>query len=163
MATLTKTDLTITPTGAALGAIVTGIDVSYPVSPGVVLELKQALSDYHLLIFKNQTLTEVQLLKFATSFGNIFIPPGEVPVLGSKPHIPPVVVTIANAAPEYGSDGLLDNWELLPHSDHQWTPSPSSGSLLYAVEVPAQGGDTQWIDLIQAYEELDKASDISHH
>jgi taurine dioxygenase len=156
MSTLIATDVTITPTGGALGAIVTGLDASRPISSDMILQLKRALQDHHILIFKNQNLSEFQLFEFATYFGDLFVPPENVPVLGSKPGSPPWVVTIANAAPEYGTGGaLLDNVELTPHSDHQWTPRPSSGSLLYALEVPQRGGDTQWINLVQAYEALD--------
>lgn len=156
MPSLTATELTITPTGGALGATVTGLDASRPISSATILQLKHALRDRHILIFKHQNLSELQLFEFATYFGDLFVPPENVPVLGSKPGNPPWVVTIANAAPEYGSGGaLLDNVELTPHSDHQWTPRPSSGSLLYALEVPQQGGDTQWINLVQAYEALD--------
>lgn len=152
-------DVTITSTGGALGAIVTGLDVGRPVAPTVILQLKQALCEHHILILKHQSMTEAQLLRFSTYFGDVFTPPSEVPVLGSIAGITPAVVTIANAAPEYGSSGaLLHNSELLPHSDHQWTPCPSSGSLLYALEVPDRGGDTQWVNLIQAYEELDAAA-----
>ena len=43
-------------------------------------------------------------------------------------------------------------------SDHQWTPYPSSGSLLYALEVPDQGGDTYWLNLNLAYETLDEST-----
>jgi taurine dioxygenase len=155
MPTLTPTSFAITPTNAALGAVVSGLDASQPVAPDIILQLKQALQDYHVLIFHNQTLTDAQLLEFSTYFGDVFFPPADIPVLGSKPaELPPAVVTIANAAPEL-SENLLENYELLPHSDHQWTPRPSSGSLLYATEVPEQGGNTHWFNLAQAYAELD--------
>src|SRR5690606_4377625 len=42
------------------------------------------------------------------------------------------------------------------HSDHQWTPTPSAGSLLYALEVPEQGGETSWTNLALAYSALDE-------
>lgn len=159
MLTLTSTTCEIFPTGGALGAFVTGFDARQPATPEMILRLKQALRDYQILIFKHQTLSEEQLLVFATYFGSIFVPPSDVPVLGSKPGNPPVVVTIANAAPEYSSgESFLDNRELLPHSDHQWTPYPSSSSMLHAIDVPAKGGDTEWINLIRAYAELDEAT-----
>lgn len=159
MLILTSKTFEITPTGGALGAFITGFDASQPVTPEMILRLKQALHDYHILIFKDQTLCEEQLLDFATYFGSIFVPPSDIPVLGSKPGNPPLVVTIANAALEYRQgESFLDSRELLPHTDHQWTPYPSSGSMLYAIDVPAKGGDTQWINLVRAYAELDEAT-----
>ncbi len=154
--TQVETHCKITPTGSALGAVVTGLDVSLPIQPDKILLLKEALLEYKLLIFKNQSLNDKNLIRFATYFGAIFTPPSDSPVLGSHTGENPIVVTIANAAPEYGEKAYLSNQEVLPHSDHQWTPYPSSGSMLYAIEIPKIGPDTQWTNLIQAYSELDK-------
>lgn len=74
MPTLTPTSFAITPTNAALGAVVSGLDASQPVAPDIILQLKQALQDYHVLIFHNQTLTDAQLLEFSTYFGDVFFP-----------------------------------------------------------------------------------------
>ena len=139
----------VTSTGSALGAVVTGLDTRRPLTPDSVFQLKQALNDYHILIFKDQDVSEAELVAFATYFGPLFVPPVEVPVLGSAEGTPSVV-TIANTA-----NGLLGNRELSAHIDHHWTPYPSSGSFLYALEVPLQGGDTHWTNLVRAYETLD--------
>lgn len=148
--------ITITPTDGALGAIIAGVDASRPVEPQVILQLKQAWRDYHLLIFKDQTLTEEQLLAFANYFGDIFQQPAYIPKGKLEPILPPLVLTISNAAYEESSVNLRPgNIELLPHIDHHWLPAPSSGSFLYAVEVPEKGPDTYWINLVQAYEELE--------
>ncbi|MUG93506.1 TauD/TfdA family dioxygenase [Scytonema sp. UIC 10036] len=157
--TLTTSRIAISPTTGALGAIVTGVDASRPVEPEVILQLKQAWRDYHLLIFQNQTLTEEQLLAFANYFGDIFQQPAYIPKGQSEPILPPLVLTLSNAAYEESSVNLRPgNIELLPHIDHHWLPAPSSGSLLYAVEVPEGGPDTYWVNLVRAYEELDDAT-----
>ena len=54
--------------------------------------------------------------------------------------------------------GVLGHHELSAHADHHWTPVPSAGSFLYALEVPRVGGDTTWIDLAAAYDALDDAT-----
>lgn len=153
MSTLTLTEFKITPLNAPLGAVVTGLDASQLVAPLVILQLKQALRNYHILIFKNQKLTEEQLLNFAFYFGSLFVPPDDIPVLASQPGVTPVVIPISNVDGGYTGTG-----ELSFHSDHKWTPYPSSGSLLYALEVPTQGGDTYWLNLNLAYETLDDAT-----
>lgn len=152
MPTLTLTNFKITPIDAPLGAVVTGLDASQPVVPEVILQLKQALRDYHILIFKEQKLFDVQLLDFAFYFGSLYVPPDDIPVLASKPGVTPVVIPISNVDGGYTGSG-----EIPFHSDHQWTPYPSSGSLLYALEVPDQGGDTYWLNLNLAYETLDES------
>lgn len=147
------TEIQITPLDAALGAVVTGLDARQPVAPETILLLKQALRDRHILIFKHQTLSEQQLLDFSFYFGTLFVPPDDIPVLASKPGVVPVVVSIANIEGGYTGTG-----EISFHADHHWTPYPSSGSLLYALEVPEQGGDTSWLNLNLAYEALDEAT-----
>ncbi|MBD2691192.1 TauD/TfdA dioxygenase family protein [Anabaena catenula] len=151
MPTLTLTNFEITPINAPLGAIVTGLDARNPLAPEVILQLKQALRDYHILIFKNQNLNDEQFLNFAFNFGSLFVPPDDIPVLASQPGITPVIIPVSNVDGGYTGTG-----ELAFHSDHKWTPYPSSGSLLYALEVPSKGGDTSWLNLISAYETLDE-------
>lgn len=151
MPTLTLTNLEITPINAPLGAIVTGLDARNPLAPEAILQLKQALRDYHILIFKNQNLNDEQFLNFAFNFGSLFVPPDDIPVLASQPGITPVIIPVSNVDGGYTGTG-----ELAFHSDHKWTPYPSSGSLLYALEVPSEGGDTSWLNLISAYETLDE-------
>jgi taurine dioxygenase len=140
----------LTPTGTPLGAIVNDLDAARALSPEVILALKQGLLDHHILIFKNQDLSEPQFKDFASYFGSVFAPPSDVPVLASKDGgATPDIVLVANI-----EGGYTGNGELTPHSDHHWTPYPSSGSLLYALEIPAVGGDTSFYNMHLAYEML---------
>jgi taurine dioxygenase len=140
--------------GAALGAVVGGIDVSRPVSPSVILELKRGLLESHILVLQGQDLSEQQLKAFATYFGSVFQSPPDIPVLASPLGAnAPEVVLVANIEGGYTGHG-----ELSPHSDHHWTPYPSAGSLLYALEVPPSGGDTSFYNMQLAYETLDAAT-----
>ncbi|MBS1211802.1 MAG: taurine dioxygenase, partial [Proteobacteria bacterium] len=119
-----------------------------------VLTLKRIWAEHLVLIFKDQVLSDQQYLDFATYFGNIFYPPDDVPVLASGPDGQvPAIIPVANIEGGYTGTG-----ELAPHSDHHWTPYPSKGSFLYALEVPATGGDTHWSNLYRVYEDLDEAT-----
>jgi taurine dioxygenase len=143
----------LTPTGGPLGATVGQLDGSQSLSPEVILALKQGLLDHHILVFKNQDLSEPQFKDFAAYFGSVFLPPADVPVLASAAGgATPEIVLVANI-----EGGYTGNGELTPHSDHHWTPYPSSGSLLYALEIPAQGGDTSFYNMHLAYETLSDA------
>jgi taurine dioxygenase len=153
MTTSTLTKFQITPLDAPLGAVVTGLDASQAVAAEVILQLKKALRDYHILIFKQQNLNDQQFLDFAFYFGDLYVPPDEIPVLASQSGVTPVIIPISNVDGGYTGTG-----ELAFHSDHHWTPRPSSGSLLYALEVPKQGGNTYWLNLNLAYETLDNST-----
>lgn len=142
--------LRLTPTGTALGAVVSGVDGTRALKVDDVLSLRRGLLDHHLLIYKKQDLSEPQFKAFATYFGAIFQPPADVPVLASQADgATPEIVRVSNI------DGYTGTGELSPHSDHHWTPFPSAGSLLYALEVPAEGGDTSFYNMHLAYETLD--------
>lgn len=143
--------VTLQPTGSALGAVAADLDLGAALAPPQILALKNALLEHHVLIFKGQDLSEQQLKAFATYFGSIFAPPADVPVLASNEGgATPEVVLVANVEGGYTGSG-----ELSPHSDHHWAPQPSSGSLLYALEVPERGGDTSFYNMNLAYETLD--------
>jgi len=144
----------ITPLGGALGAVVQGFDGTRPLDAETVLALKAALRDHHILIFKNQTLTDEQFLHLTSYFGAIYQPPANAPVLGSDASgRAPDIVLVANV-----DNGVLGSHELAAHSDHHWTPQPSAGSFLYALEVPKIGGATTFYNLAAAYEALDAAT-----
>jgi taurine dioxygenase len=154
MAVSVESSQLLTPTGGALGAVVHGVDASAPLPPHAVLALKQGLLDHHILIFQGQDLSEDQFKSFATYFGSIFTPPADVPVLASKEGgLTPEIVLVANV-----DGGYTGHQELSAHSDHHWAPLPSQGSLLYALEVPARGGDTSFYNMHLAYTTLDAAT-----
>lgn len=141
----------IVPLVAPLGAEVHGLDGRVDPTPEQILALKQALRDHHILIFKNQDLDDAQFLHFTSWFGSVFQPHPDFAVLSSGTDgKAPDIVKVANTG-----DGELGNFALPAHSDHQWTPTPSAGSLLYALEVPQEGGETSWTNLALAYSALD--------
>jgi len=147
--------LRISPLDAPLGALVEGFDVRATPSGAQLIALKAALRDHHILVFRGQQPDDEAFLHFSGYFGSVFTPPRDAPVLGSDAQgIAPDIVLVSNA----DEDGVLGHAELTAHSDHHWTPLPSSGSLLYALEIPPAGGDTTWFNLVKAYEALDAAT-----
>ncbi|WGS51801.1 TauD/TfdA family dioxygenase [Paraburkholderia sp. D15] len=131
-----------------------GLDATRELAAHQLLALRQGLLDHRILVFRGQQLDDPQFRRLATYFGSVYTPPRNAPVLGSDAAgVVPDIVVVSNV-----DDGLLGNHDLPAHSDHHWTPEPSSGSLLYALEVPGDGGDTSWTDLVAAYEALDEAT-----
>ena len=140
---------------APLGAVFNGLDAREPLNGQQALAVKKALRERHIVVLRQQRLDDEQFLRLARSFGDVFQPPSDVPVLASDPYggNTPAIVKVSNV-----DDGVLGNHELSAHADHHWTPVPSSGSLLYALEVPRSGGETTWINLAAAYDALDDAT-----
>ena len=58
--------------------------------------------------------------------------------------------------------GGLGDGELQWHSDQSYMLQPATGAMLYALELPPEGGTTSWVDLCAAYSRAarsDKALD----
>ena len=143
-------DPSIRPTGAPVGAEVE-IDLCLDPAPESIRAILRALHDHHVLLFRDQALSEARLIEVASWFGPIYRPPAGLPMLGGADQ--PAVVKLSNT-----EDGGVAGSEPLPmHSDLHNMPFPADLSVLYAVDVPAAGGETSWSNLHQAYDELEPA------
>ena len=130
------------PIGATLGAEVSGIDLTTPLAQDVVDELRRALLEHELLVFRDQPMTPAQHVALTERFG----PAGIHPLMAPNPDFPGVEHV------ERGLDatGFENAW----HSDISWHPTPSMGTILHALVVPPTGGDTLFADAVAAYETL---------
>ncbi len=142
-------ELEIIPTGAALGAEVRDLDLSTDLLPHAVEILKNAFLEYSVLIFRGQQLTQPEQVRFTNNFGK------PVPHVREQPdrEVPEIFV-ISNVSEGGTSIGSLGNSALPFHSDLSYMPEPGTISILYAVEVPANGGDTSWASSYAAYDAL---------
>lgn len=133
----------VRPVSPALGAEIDGLDLSQPLDPATVAELRQARLEYLVLFFRNQTLSPAQQLAFARQFGELDIYP-MVEGLAAYPEL----VEVRKEADETVNFGGL--W----HSDTSYLPEPPSGAVLYATEIPPVGGDTLFANMYLAYDAL---------
>ena len=142
-------DLEIIPTDAVLGAEVCGLELSVDLLPDVVQTLEDAFLEYSVLIFRGQQLSQAEQVRFTNYFGK------PVPHVREQPdqEVPEIFV-ISNVNEGGTSMGALGNCELPFHSDLSYMPEPGTISILYAVEVPASGGDTSWASSYAAYDAL---------
>jgi taurine dioxygenase len=134
------------PLSAALGAEVTGIDLSRPLEPHVMAKLKQAWHTYSLLLFRDQTISADDQKRFASFFGE-FQTPHAGPQMGQETLI------IGNVTVN-GVAGELPLGEMQFHQDRCYSERPTLGSILYALEVPSKGGNTKWASMYRAYDTL---------
>ena len=102
-----------------------------------------------LLVFRGQSLTEEQQVCFSLYFGD---PAPHVRDQRERPV--PEIFVISNVSENGEAIGALGSGELTFHSDLSYLPCPGSFSIVYAVEVPRVGGDTQWANAYAAYDAL---------
>ena len=139
--------------GGALGAEVSGIDLSRPVAAETFAEIRKAWLDHLVLRFRGQTLSDPQLMAFSELFGELD-PPGPNPY--GKPFLPehPEMNVISNIKMEGAPIGGLGDGEAIWHADMTYVESPPMAAILHALEVPPSGGDTYWANMYSAYEKL---------
>lgn len=137
--------IAVRPLSGALGAEVSGVDLSKPVSDEVFAEILSAFHAHLVLFFRAQTMTREHLKTFSRRFGPLFRQPN-IEAMADDPD----VVAVLKEADETGISTFGGTW----HSDLSYLEAPPMGSVLYAVEVPPQGGDTVWSNQYLAYETL---------
>lgn len=120
--------------------------------PETIRELKELWQSSPLLIFRRQILTEEELV----SFSNLF---GECEVVSRKdilsPYTPEIIYfSTLRYADGRNVGGFAGGEDVDWHSDQTFRPNPSTGAILYAVEVPRDGGDIYWADQYGAYDQL---------
>jgi taurine dioxygenase len=124
------------------------LDLSREPAPEVVHSILRAFERHHVLLFRGQSLSEARLLEVSGWFGPVYRPPPGFPMLGGAEQ--PAIVKLTNTA----EGGVAGRGALPMHSDLHNMPCPADASLLYALEVPEDGGETSWSNLHQAYQEL---------
>lgn len=70
----TATTLEIVATGAALGAQVLGIDLSKPIDEAIREQLRAAKAEHLVLLFRDQNMSDQNILEFCEVFGGLQIP-----------------------------------------------------------------------------------------
>jgi taurine dioxygenase len=146
----------ITPLNAALGAVVSNIDLSRPLHRAQFDIVRRALDDRLVLLFRNQTLTDQQLVDFSKLFGELD-PPAVNPYGKTLHEAHPEINVISNVTVDGKPIGNLGAGEAVWHADMTYLDNPPKAAVLYALEIPDAGGATYFADMFAAYEALDDA------
>ena len=138
----------VRPTGAALGAEVTGVDLSAPLDTATVAELRSAWLDHLVLAFPGQALSHDDLERFTQYFGAFGDDPFIAPLPG-RPHI----IEVKRAAEEKAGV-FAAAW----HSDWSFQDTPPAATILHSKIIPPVGGDTLFCNQYAAYDALSAAT-----
>jgi len=132
-------DLEVRPVSAAIGATIGGIDLSAALGNEAVVAIGTLLDRHRVLFFEDQTLTPRQQRDFAARFGALHVHP----LYPHDSEVEEIIVldTHADNPPDN------DNW----HTDVTFIETPPMGSVLYARQIPAVGGDTLWSNMVAAH------------
>src|SRR5262245_9058373 len=144
----TAKEVAIAKLSSHTGAEVFGVDLTRPLELELRERLYQAFVEHSLLVVRDQRLDAPQFLAAMQNFGEIF------PQHNTRFAVPecPLVHYISN------QDKLEDGRVYIPgegyHTDHSNDPLPPKATALHAVKLPATGGDTQFVNMHEAYDAL---------
>ena len=136
-------EYSLTPITPAIGAEISGIDLSLALSQAQLDQIYQDLMDYNVIFFREQNISPQNHVALANSFGEIE-PPHPV-----YPHVEgfPEIVLLEN---DSNNPPDTDVW----HTDVTFKSDPAFTSILYSKIIPPTGGDTLWCSLSAIYESL---------
>ncbi|WP_095092928.1 TauD/TfdA family dioxygenase [Pseudomonas sp. Irchel 3A5] len=139
----------VRPFAEKVGAEIVGLDLSRPLNDADFARVHRAHLDYHVVVFRDQQITPQQQIDFSRRFGVLQIHVLKQFLLANHPEILIVSNIVENGQP-LGLGDAGKYW----HSDLSYKELPSLGSMLYAQELPSEGGDTLFADMHLAWDTL---------
>ena len=140
--------MVIKPLSKSLGVEVSGVDLA-SIDDSTFIELRDIFHQNLIAVVKEQNLTPAQQTAFSKRFGEIQYHISPEYLMDDQPE----VMILSNEKKEGRYIGLPDGgseW----HSDHSYVEKPTGYTILHAIKVPKDGGDTEWTNMVRAYETL---------
>jgi len=125
------------------GVEISGIDIAAGLSDNEFNAVQKAFNEHGLIFFRGQTLSEKDHIDFARRFGEININR----FFAANPDFPEIALVTKEPDQQANIGG---GW----HTDHSYDIEPALGSILVARELPPSGGDTWFVSMYQAYDNL---------
>jgi taurine dioxygenase len=142
----------VEPLSSALGAEISGIDLSQPLDDQSFERIEQAWWDHLIVLFRGQKLGDEQQAAFCARFGSLVASYNAKREVREHQH--PAVMYVSNIRENGKLIGSLPDGEMHFHSDQCHTEQPAMATMLYAMEIPSKGGDTLFANMYKAYDTL---------
>jgi taurine dioxygenase len=144
---------TLTKLSPSLGIAAEGVDLHGPLSRDTAEALRRALLDSLVLCIRGQSLKPPEYLEAMRAFGT---PMKQTRIASRHGEISEITILSSEDRDALGDGKRLvvgAHW----HSDDSYKRVPCSLTMLYGVEVPSVGGDTQFTNMYAAYDDLSPA------
>jgi taurine dioxygenase len=141
----------IAPLTDHTGAEVVGLDFRKPIDADTRAALNDAFVEHHVLVVRDQEFSPDDFKVAVQLFGEL------QPHDKKEHHVPgfPDVSYVSN-------DEFVNGRRIIPgetfHTDHSNHPRPPKATTLFAVDLPSSGGDTQYVNMHDAYDDLPEAT-----
>jgi taurine dioxygenase len=144
--------LALRPLSPAIGIEVTGVDLARPLDDAAFARIRRGWEENCIALFRGQHLEEAQQVAFGARFGPLGHNVNEHDPLKLGTH--PAVIYVSNIRVDGKVTGILPDGEMFFHSDTCYLERPAMASMLYAMEVPREGGHTLYANGFAAYDAL---------
>jgi taurine dioxygenase len=136
-----------------VGAEILDVDLRN-VSASTQDSVNAAFAKHGALLFRNQKISDDDLLVFSRALGDLDPPPNQENGRLSPPGYPDIYV-VSNVLDSGGAPiGALGSGEAVWHTDMSYLDIPPFASMLYALEIPDAGGNTWLCSMVAAAREL---------
>jgi taurine dioxygenase len=142
----------VVPTDGRLGAEIRGVDLRR-LGDDVFAAIHRAWLDHLVLLFRGQELTDAELIAFSRRFGELDLAPIQEAGRRFVEGMPELYV-VSNVLKDGEPIGSLGYGEAVWHTDMSYLPDPPMASILYALEIPPTGGNTEFVNMYSVYEAL---------
>ena len=142
----------VIPAGAALGAIVSGVDLRH-LSEATFTRIMEAWHEHSVLLFRGQSLTDQDLIAFSRRLGDLDWAPVQETGRRFVEGLPEIYI-VSNVKVNGEPIGSLGDGEAVWHTDMSYLDLPPKASMLYALEIPPTGGNTSFCTMYGIYEAL---------
>lgn len=148
----TDSHLKISPLNDALGAEISGLDLSSAVADADRQAIQSAFLDYHLLCFRSQVLTPTDFARVARFFGEPQLQLLRHQRVDEAPEVSILESTYKSAQDKPDDLQLvrLSGW----HTDDSYFEIPAKATMLQVLSQPDSGGETRFCNTRKAYEDL---------
>jgi taurine dioxygenase len=150
-----RNTLRVIPSGAALAAEVCGVDLER-IDDATFLAIRQAWLEHQVLLVRDQRLSDADLVAFSQRFGRLDHAPIQENGRRFVDGFPQIYI-VSNVVENGVAIGSLGSGEAVWHTDMSYLEDPPQASALYALEVPARGGETVFCTMYGAWESLPAA------
>jgi taurine dioxygenase len=142
----------VIPTRAALGAEVGGVDLKN-LDELQFTALERAWHEHQVILVRDQTLSDQDLIAFSRRFGDLDWAPVQETGRRFVEGLPEIYI-VSNVTVNGQPIGSLGAGEAVWHTDMSYLDVPPMASMLYALEIPASGGNTSFCSMYAVYEAL---------
>lgn len=151
-------DIEVRPLSPACGAEIRGVDLTKPLPAEIVAQIQAAWDEHIVLVFRGQTLSQEDQLRFASNFGDLGARKQAPEPLRDRTEgvlqLDPRVLLVSNIKQSGVPIGAFGDGDMWFHIDSGYSERPYKYTFLYGVELPSTGGNTMFSNMYKAYESL---------